>query len=50
MRKALLICLLALAFSANVDVEKIRNELLDNHNYIRAQHHADKLVRDSELE
>lgn len=50
MRKALLICLIAIAIASNADLDSIRNEILERHNFLRAQHQAGKLERDSQLE
>lgn len=50
MKKALLICLIAIAIASNSDLESIRNEVLEKHNALRAQHQAGKLERDTQLE
>ena len=50
MKKALLICLIAIAIASNADLESIRNEILERHNVLRAQHQVGKLERDSQLE
>ena len=50
MNKALLLCLIALAFCADLDIEKFREDILTRHNYYRAQHQVGKLSRLSDLE
>lgn len=50
MKKALLICLIAIAIASSADLESIRNEILEKHNFLRAQHQVGKLERDSQLE
>ena len=50
MNKVLLLCLISLALSATLDLENARAQMLTRHNYYRAQHQADNLVRLSDLE
>ena len=50
MSKALLLFLIALAFCADLDLEKVREDILARHNYLRAQHQVGKLTRLSDLE
>lgn len=50
MKNALLICLIAIAIASNSNLETIRNEILEKHNFLRSQHQVDKLERDSQLE
>lgn len=51
MDKFLLLCLISLSISTvSFDLEKLREEMLSRHNYLRSQHHTKELVRDSSLE
>ena len=51
MNKLLIICLVAVAINAaSLDLEAIREKILQKHNYYRAKHQANALVRDSEIE
>lgn len=51
MKKLLLLCLISLSISTvSFDLEKLREEMLSRHNFLRSQHHTKELVRDSSLE
>jgi uncharacterized protein YkwD len=50
MNKTLLICLIAAVFTASLDLEKARADMLTRHNEYRLQHQVDKLERLSDLE
>ena len=51
-KKILSIFIFALFISQfnSLDLEKIRSELLDNHNYHRKRHQVENLVRSAEIE
>ena len=50
MNKALLLCLLSVALSATPDLETARVQMLERHNYYRAQHQVGDLSRLSDIE
>ena len=51
MNKLLIICLVAVAINAaTLDLDAVRNKILQRHNYYRAKHQASALVRESEIE
>jgi uncharacterized protein YkwD len=50
MNKLIILLLISFAASSVVELEEVRNQLLERHNYYRAKHGVDNLVRNSELE
>ena len=51
MSKALIMCLLAIVISSEtVDLNTAKKELVDRHNYYRAQHRVGKLSKNDGIE